>query len=96
MNNRLLAPAFAMFLVAGASAQTNVGVSIGINQPGVYGRIDIGNYPAPAVVYAQPILIAPPRVALRPVYLYVPPGHQKHWAKHCAYYNACGRAFGNH
>lgn len=28
-------------------AQTSVGVSIGINQPGVYGRIDIGNYPQP-------------------------------------------------
>ena len=26
----------------------------------------------------------------QPLYLYVPPGHQKHWAKHCARYNACG------
>ena len=32
-------------------AQTSVGVSIGINQPGVYGRIDIGNYPPPVLVY---------------------------------------------
>jgi hypothetical protein len=21
----------------------------------------------------------------------VPPGHQKHWAKHCGQYNACGQ-----
>lgn len=28
--------------LAPAFAQTSVGVSIGINQPGVYGRIDIG------------------------------------------------------
>jgi hypothetical protein len=21
----------------------------------------------------------------------VPPGHEKHWNKHCAEYNACGR-----
>jgi hypothetical protein len=23
--------------------------------------------------------------------LHVPPGHEKHWSKHCAQYNACGR-----
>lgn len=75
------------------SAQTSVGVSIGINQPGVYGRIDIGNMPPPPVVYARPILYAPPPVAVvqQPVYLYVPPGHQKKWGKHCARYNACGQ-----
>ena len=89
----------ALALVAGAAvavpafAETNVGVSIGINQPGVYGRIDIGNYPPPAVVYPQPVVISPTPVAVyqRPIYLYVPPGHQKHWAKHCAQYNACGQ-----
>lgn len=76
-----------------ASAQTSVGVSIGINQPGVYGRIDIGNMPPPPVVYAQPRIYAPPPVAVvqQPVYLYVPPGHQKNWGKHCARYNACGQ-----
>lgn len=76
-----------------AAAQTSVGVSIGINQPGVYGRIDIGNVPPPPVVYAQPMIIAPSPVAVyqRPVYLYVPPGHQKNWAKHCARYAACGQ-----
>ena len=76
-----------------ASAQTSVGVSIGINQPGVYGRIDIGNYPPPAVIYPQPVVIAPTPVAVyqRPVYLYVPPGHQKNWAKHCGRYSACGQ-----
>jgi hypothetical protein len=25
------------------------------------------------------------------VYLYVPPGHQKNWAKFCGRYNACGQ-----
>ncbi len=35
-------------LLAGAPAQaTDVGVSIGINQPGIYGRIDIGRFPQP-------------------------------------------------
>ena len=77
-----------------AFAQTSVGVSVGINQPGVYGRIDIGNMAPPPVILPQPVLIAPPPVAMprpAPLYLYVPPGHQKHWAKHCAKYNACGQ-----
>ena len=74
-------------------AQTSVGVSIGINQPGVYGRVDIGNYPQPVLVYPQPVIIAPAPVLVQrqPIYLYVPPGHQKHWGKHCARYNACGQ-----
>lgn len=76
-----------------AVAQTSVGVSIGINQPGVYGRIDIGNFPPPPVVYAQPVVIAPTPVAIhqRPLYLYVPPGHQKDWRKYCRHYAACGQ-----
>jgi hypothetical protein len=92
MNRSCLIPfAAACLLATNAWAQTSVGVSIGINQPGVYGRIDIGNVPQPALVYVQPVVIAPPRVAVAPVYLYVPPGHQKNWAKHCARYDACGR-----
>jgi hypothetical protein len=79
--------------VAPALAQTNVGVSVGIAQPGVYGRIDIGNFPPPPVVYTQPVVIHPTPVAVyqRPIYLYVPPGHQKNWGKHCSRYNACGQ-----
>lgn len=70
----------------------DVGVSIAISQPGVYGRIDIGRYPQPVVVAPQPVLIAPPVAvaAPPPVYLWVPPGHRKHWSKHCREYNACG------
>lgn len=77
-----------------ASAQTNVGVSVSVAQPGVYGRIDIGNVAPPPVVYAQPVIIEQPaRVVMhqQPLYLYVPPGHEKHWSKHCARYNACGQ-----
>jgi hypothetical protein len=95
MTQRLI---LALGLVAAslpAFSQTNVGVSVAVSQPGVYGRIDIGNVPQPpAVVYAQPVVIAPPQhvvVQPQPVYLYVPPGHQKHWAKHCHRYNACGQ-----
>ena len=76
-----------------AQAQPSVGVSVDIRQPGVYGRIEIGNLPPPPVVYARPVLIVPAPVAVQqqPLYLYVPPGHQKNWAKHCARYSACGQ-----
>ncbi|MBP6775818.1 MAG: hypothetical protein KA151_01060 [Piscinibacter sp.] len=75
-----------------ALAATSVGVSVSVVQPGIYGRIDIGGFPQPAVIYPQPVVYAPPPVAVvhQPVYLYVPPGHQKHWGKHCGRYNACG------
>ncbi len=35
------------------AADVDVGVSIGISQPGVYGRIDIGQFPKPQVVLAS-------------------------------------------
>jgi hypothetical protein len=94
MNTTTSATLLALLLAAtSAAAQPSVGVSIGINQPGVYGRIDIGNVAPPPLVYARPIIIAPQPAVIRqePVYLYAPPGHQKNWAKHCAKYAACGQ-----
>ena len=92
MNRAWIAAATLMAASATASA-SDVGVSVSVNQPGLYGRIDIGNAPQPALVYQQPMVIAPPPVAVvqQPLYLHVPPGHAKHWAKHCAEYNACGQ-----
>lgn len=71
----------------------DVGVSVSVGQPGFYGHIDIGDFPAPVVVYPRPVVIqpAPVGVAVEPMYLRVPPGHYKHWNKYCAQYNACGR-----
>lgn len=77
-------------LASGAAQATDIGVSISVSQPGVYGRIDIGRFPPPVLVQPQPIVIHAPRVAVQPVYLWVPPGHQKNWGKHCKRYNACG------
>lgn len=77
-------------LAAPMARAADVGVSIGISQPGVYGRIDIGRFPQPAVVVAQPVVVAPVRQAPPPVYLWVPPGHRQHWARHCHAYRACG------
>jgi hypothetical protein len=73
----------------------DVGVSATIGEPGFYGHIEIGNVPQPPrLIYPEPVIIispAPVGVALQPVYLHVPPGHAKHWDKHCHKYNACGR-----
>ncbi len=97
MNKRLAGLAFAACALAMANAQAgnvNVGVTIsGEIQPGVYGRIDLGNRPPPAVVYEQPVWVVqpPPRVYVAPVYMHVPPGHAKNWRKYCARYQACDR-----
>lgn len=91
--NKTLAMLMAALAIGPAAASTSVGVSIGINQPGVYGRIDIGNVMQPALVYMQPMIISPPAVYMEriPAYLYVPPMHQQDWRHYCGRYNACGQ-----
>jgi hypothetical protein len=65
-----------------------VGVSISIGEPGFYGRIDIGDYPRPQLIYSQPRYVY--RNAGRdPIYLRVKPGHARHWKRYCGQYNAC-------
>lgn len=89
----VLALGLSLALAGGAAqaANVDVGVSIGISQPGVYGRIDIGRYPQPVLVAPRPVMIGRPVVvAPQPVYLWVPPGHQRHWRQHCGRYGACG------
>lgn len=89
--------ALASLLLGSLSA--NAGVPVinlsvsGEIAPGTYGQVQLGNAPPPPVVYAQPTIIAPPRagVVVQPMYLHVPPGHAKDWAKHCHKYNACNR-----
>lgn len=86
--------ALTALLAGGAAHAAEVGVSIGIHQPGLYGRIDIGRFPAPVLVSPRPVVVhAPPAVVVRPdpVYLWVPPGHRRHWHRHCDAYGACGQ-----
>ena len=91
-----LSCAFAALALAhsGGAAAADVGVSVQISQPGVYGRIDIGRFPQPQVVVAQPVIIVRPVVLQQappqPGYMWVPPGHRQNWRKHCGQYNACG------
>jgi hypothetical protein len=75
------------------ASAADVGVSISISEPGVYGRIDIGRFPQPALIVPQPVVVAPPTVVMarrEPVYMWVPPGHRKHWSRYCGQYRACG------
>ena len=75
-----------------AQAQYANVVIAGEVKPGVYGRVEFGNAPPPPLVYAEPVVIhRDRRYANHPHYLHVPPGHAKHWDKHCHQYNACYR-----
>lgn len=69
----------------------DVGVSISVGEPGFYGVINLGSAPPPRVIYEQPVVIVKERVRHAPLYLRVPPGHEKHWDKHCGEYHACER-----
>jgi hypothetical protein len=85
--------AAAVVVAAAPALAADVGVSVNIGEPGFYGRLDIGNFPQPQVIYPQPVVIQPVPVGVvaEPLYLRVPPGHRKNWAKHCRKYNACGQ-----
>lgn len=96
MKKQLLTTLAALATLAAAPAWSavDIGVGITIREPGVYGRIELGSYPPPPLLYPQPVLIARPTVVIQqqqPLYLYVPPGHAKNWGKHCGRYNACAR-----
>jgi hypothetical protein len=90
---RFLLAAVAVVTAATAFAETNAGVSVSVGQPGFYGRLDVGNYPPPVLIYPQPILVQPvaPGLVSEPIYLRVPPEHARNWHKHCHWYGACGQ-----
>ena len=88
MKRLLLAAGLAAAVFSASAADVNVSISIG--QPGFYGRLDIGGYPPPRLIYRQPVAVWRVPAARQPIYLHVPPSHAKNWRKHCRAYNACG------
>ncbi|MES2114655.1 MAG: hypothetical protein V4578_05860, partial [Pseudomonadota bacterium] len=82
--------AASLLALSSTAMATDVGVSISVGEPGFYGRIDLGNYPQPQVLYREPVIVERTTryVEAAPIYLRVPPGHAKHWDKHCREYNA--------
>ena len=78
--------------IAAVPAVADVSASVAVSQPGFFGQIAIGDL-RPAVIYAEPVWVARPAkvVYVEPVYLRIPPGHEKKWSKYCGNYGACGR-----
>lgn len=86
---KYIAAALLMAVIPASAA--DIGATINIGQPGFYGQIELGNqYPRPALVFNQPLIIQQAQVIRPPMYLHVPPGHAKDWRKHCRLYGACG------
>jgi hypothetical protein len=91
MKKLLYAAVLALVMVPAFAQNVGVGVNITIGQPGFYGQIVLGNAPPPEVIYPQPVVIVPGPAMAPPIYLRVPPGHERHWRRYCHEYNACGR-----
>lgn len=73
-----------------APALAGVDVSVAVGAPGFYGRIDIGGFPPPPLIFPEPVIIDHVHVVGPPLYLRVPAGQAKDWGKHCHQYDACG------
>lgn len=89
MMRRLFLIAVLLAAATAPARAADVGVSVNIGQPGFYGRIDIGDYPPPQLIYQQPRIVRRVEVDRPPVYLHVPPGHARNWRRYCGAYNAC-------
>ncbi len=82
--------------LAAAGRAADVGISVNFGAPGWYGQIHIGDLPAPELIVSTPVVAIAPTIVVAgpppaPLYLHVPPGHERHWARHCREYDACGR-----
>lgn len=89
MKRLMIAAAIALATLSAPAIAADVGVSVSIGQPGFYGRLDIGGYSQPQVIYSQPRVIQRGYVEREPVYMRVPPGHARNWRRYCGRYNAC-------
>lgn len=88
---KLLAALVLTSAAVAAPSFADVGVSIRVGEPGFYGQLDIGGYGAPRLINSRPVVVVQRYRNLSPVYLRVPPGHQRNWNKYCGRYDACYR-----
>jgi hypothetical protein len=96
MNVSSLRLAIGVVVLGACAAQSAMAdnVSISINQPGVYGRVNIGEpVPQAAWVNARPMVItqSPMAAQRQPIYLYVPPAQSSNWSRYCGRYGACAQ-----
>jgi len=103
MKRTLVAAAgFALFAASGLANAASWSVFV---EPGIYGRVAIGGYAEPPMVYTpQPVMavdngygqvveeVVDPAYATDqpPVYLWVPEYQRLHWAQYCREYGAVG------
>jgi hypothetical protein len=69
-------------------------ITIGINQPGIYGRVTFSEpIPQQDWIYQQAMVITPMQYGMQrqPIYMYVPVTHSSNWGRYCNYYNACAQ-----
>lgn len=90
MKRILQAAVVAASMLGGGVATAQVGVTVTLGDPAFFGRIDVGGAPPPQLIFVEPVVIERATVVRQPVYLRVPPGHEKDWGKHCRKYDACG------
>jgi hypothetical protein len=82
--------AFASLALSGAALAQ---VSVSVGDPGFYGRVELGDAPAPRFINRSPVVgirahggVLPP-----PIYLHVRPGYERDWRHHCREYDACSQ-----
>lgn len=81
----------AVLITATAQAfPADAGVSASVGEHNFYGRLDIGGYPTPRLIYQQSVAVKRVSLSRQPIYLHVVPGHEKNWREHCYAYSACG------
>jgi hypothetical protein len=90
MKSFLIAAAVVAVTATNPARADDAGVSVSIGQADFYGRLDIGGFPQPQLIYRQPMVIQRGTINGPPIYLHVPPSHARHWGRHCGEYNACG------
>jgi len=76
---------------SGNALADTVRVTVNIGDPRYYGPIEPQGYPAPQLVYREPVIVYPVRGERLPppVYIRVPVGEARHWERHCRKYHAC-------
>ncbi len=91
MKKLITAAALVLAASVAPAMAADIGVSISVGEPGFYGELNIGDFGRPRLINERPVLVQRRYRDLAPVYLRVPPGHQRNWGKYCDRYNACYR-----
>lgn len=95
MKNYLSRGILALLMCTSIAQADDLGINVvleGELKSGVYGRVELGKNSHPEVIYSEPrVVVVEEHMDRHPVYLHVPPGHAKHWDKHCHEYHACSR-----